>query len=49
MIGPKFILQQDNNPKYTATVIKNYPQCSEEQEVLELMISELQEVFVGIK
>lgn len=24
MIGPKFILQQDNDPKHTAKVIKNY-------------------------
>ena len=37
MIGPKFILQQDNDPKHTAKVIKNYLQCKEEQEVLEVM------------
>ena len=35
MIGPKCILQQDNNPKHTANVINNYLQCKEDQEALE--------------
>ena len=38
MIGPKFILQQDNDPKHTANVIKKYLQRKEEQEVLEVMV-----------
>lgn len=38
MIGPKFILQHDNDPKHTANVIKNYLQRKEEQEVLEVMV-----------
>ena len=38
MIGTKFILQQDNDPKHTANVIKNYLQRKEEQEVLEVMV-----------
>ena len=38
LIGPKFILQQDNDPKHTANVIKNYLQRKEEQEVLEVMV-----------
>ena len=37
MIGTKFILQQDNDPKHTANVIKNYLQHTEQQEVLEVM------------
>lgn len=27
MIGPKFVLRQDNDPKHTAKVIKNYLQA----------------------
>ena len=38
MIGPKCILQQDNYPKHTANVIKNYLHRREEQEVLEVMV-----------
>ena len=38
MIGTKLILQQDNDPKHTANVIKNYLQRKEEQEVLEVMV-----------
>lgn len=37
MIGPKFILQQDNDPEHTAKVIQNYLQRKEVQEVLEVM------------
>ena len=37
MIGTKCILQQYNNPKHTANVIKNYLQRKEEQKVLEVM------------
>ncbi|XP_063334838.1 G-protein coupled receptor-associated protein LMBRD2-like isoform X2 [Pelmatolapia mariae] len=29
---------QDNDPKHTAKVIRNYLQCKEEQEVLEVMV-----------
>ena len=38
VIGPKFILQQDNTPKHTANVMKNYLQRQEEQGVLEEMV-----------
>ncbi|MBN3305941.1 BT2A1 protein, partial [Amia calva] len=38
LIGPKFILLHDNDPKHTATVIKNYLQRKEEQGVLEVMV-----------
>ncbi|MBN3274473.1 TCB2 transposase, partial [Polyodon spathula] len=38
LIGPKFILQHDNDPKHTAKVIKNYLQRKEEQGVLEVMV-----------
>src|SRR4029434_6967919 len=38
MIGTKCILQQYNNPKHTANVIKNYLQRKEEQKVLEVMV-----------
>ncbi|KAK1800821.1 hypothetical protein P4O66_006005, partial [Electrophorus voltai] len=38
IIGPKFILQQNNDPKHTASVIKNYLHLKEEQEVLEVMV-----------
>ena len=38
LIGPKFILQQDNDPKHTANVIQNYLQRKEEQGVLEVMV-----------
>ena len=38
MIGIKCILQQYNNPKHTANVIKNYLQRKEEQKVLEVMV-----------
>ena len=38
MMGTKFILQQDNDPKHTANVIKNYLQRKEEQEVLEVKV-----------
>ena len=38
MIGSKCILQQDNDPKHTASVIKKYLQRKEEQEVLEVMV-----------
>lgn len=31
VIGPKFTLQQDNDPKHTANVIENYLQRKEEQ------------------
>lgn len=37
MIGPKFILQQDNVSQ-TAKVIENYHQHKEEQDVLEVMV-----------
>ena len=37
MIDPKFILQQDNEPKHSAKVTKNHLQRKEEQEVLEVM------------
>lgn len=37
MIGPKWILQQDNNQIHTAKVIKNYLQCKGERQVLEVM------------
>lgn len=33
--GPEYILLQDNEPKHTATVIKNRLQPKEEREVLE--------------
>ena len=36
--GSKFILQQDNDPKHTANVMKNYLQHKEEQGVLEVMV-----------
>ncbi|KAK6473362.1 extracellular calcium-sensing receptor-like [Huso huso] len=39
LIGPKFILQHDNDPRHTAKVIKNYLQHKEEQGVLEVMAS----------
>ncbi len=38
LIGSKFILQQDNDPKHTTSVIKNYLQRKEEEEVLEVMV-----------
>ena len=38
MIGTKCILQQDNDPKHTANVIKFYLQRTEEQEVLKVMV-----------
>lgn len=34
MIDPEFILQQENDPKYTAKVIKNHLQHKELKEVL---------------
>lgn len=37
MIGPKFIGQQDSDPKHTAKVTENYLQRKEEREVLEVM------------
>lgn len=48
MIGPTFILQQDNNRKQTAKVIKNYLQCKREQEVLEVMACPPQSPNVSI-
>lgn len=38
MIGPKFILRQNNDPKHTANVIKNYFHHKEEQEVLAVKV-----------
>ncbi len=38
LIGSKFVLQQDNDPKHTANVIKNYLKRKEEQGVLEVMV-----------
>ncbi|KAK1794182.1 hypothetical protein P4O66_011080 [Electrophorus voltai] len=34
----QFFLQQDNEPKHTADVIKNYLQRKEKQEILEVMV-----------
>lgn len=34
MIAPKFILQQDNDPKHTAKVIKSYLEHKEEQALI---------------
>lgn len=39
LIGPTFILQQDNNHKHTVSVIKSYVQCKKEQGALEVMVS----------
>ena len=36
-MAPKFILQQDDDSKHTARVIKNYLQRKEDQEVLEVV------------
>ena len=38
LIGPKFILQFDNDPKHTAKVIKNNLQRIEDERVLEVMV-----------
>ena len=38
LIGPKFILLHDNDPKHTARVIKNYLHRQEEQGVLQQMV-----------
>ena len=37
LIGPRFTLQLDNNPKHTARVIKNFTEWQEEQGVLKQM------------
>ncbi|KAK1804887.1 hypothetical protein P4O66_019256, partial [Electrophorus voltai] len=41
--------QQDNDPKHTANVIKNYRQCKEEQDVLEVMVWPPQSPDLNIK
>ncbi len=38
LLGSKFILEQDNDPKHTANFIKNYLKHKEEQGVLEVMV-----------
>ncbi|KAK3513978.1 hypothetical protein QTP70_000706 [Hemibagrus guttatus] len=38
LFGPKFILQQENDPKRIANVNKNYLQHREEEEALEVMV-----------
>ena len=38
LIGPKCILQHDNDPKHTTKFIKNYQQRKEEQGVLEVFV-----------
>ena len=48
MIGPKCILHQDIQPKHTANVIKNYLQCKEDQEALEVKVWTQQSPDVNI-
>lgn len=38
LTGPRFILQQDNEPKHRANVIRNYLQRKDKQGVLEVMV-----------
>lgn len=46
--GPRFILQQDNDPKHTAKVSKNHLQCRKEQEVLQVMARPPQSPLLNI-